>query len=220
MDRGVWQPGDKLPSESELCAQYDVSRVVVREALGQLVAERRIYKIKAKGAYVAVRGLEDEFVGTTVGFWDEMFEKGRHLTTRVLSQEIRRPTDREQFALRIGNMDDVLALRRLRAVDGRWTLVVDTVLPAALVPGLEKINLENSSLYDTLRRRYGLVPAKADRWIEAVAAKAEEARLLEVPRGSPLLSIESIALTDDGTVMEHYCSKHRSDETRLHVRTR
>jgi GntR family transcriptional regulator len=220
INSGSLQPNQKLPSESELCELYGVSRTVVREALGQLVADRLIYKITAKGAFVARRGAEDDFVGTTIGFWDEMSEKGRQVTTQVLEQSLRRPTERERVALRLDSAEEVVGLRRLRAVDGRVSLLVATALPARLVPGLESANLRNQSLYDTLRRRYGLMPARAERWIEAVTATPEQARLLEVPAGTPLLGIESItSLTDAGPV-EYYYALHRSDQSRLHIRTR
>ena len=69
IEDGVLSPGEQLPSEAELCERFSVSRTVVREALGQLVVDGRIYKIKGKGAFVSKRKSDEEFVGTTMGFW-------------------------------------------------------------------------------------------------------------------------------------------------------
>src|SRR4030095_12768320 len=72
IEDGALSPGEQLPSEAELCERFNVSRTVVREALGQLVIDGRIYKIKGKGAFVSERKSDEEFVGTTMGFWEEM----------------------------------------------------------------------------------------------------------------------------------------------------
>jgi GntR family transcriptional regulator len=189
----------------------------VREALARLVAEGRVYKIKGKGAFVSEPTSAGEFVSTTMGFWEEMSAKGRHVRTRVLDQRLRAPTRQERKALRLPDREQVLALRRLYLVDGTPTILVTTTLPASLVPGLERVNLQNNSLYQTLRERYGLAPFRAERWLEATLPEDEEAALLDVPRAMPLLRIESTAFLHGGEVLEHYRALQRTDEIRLHV---
>lgn len=53
IESGVWLPGDRLPSEAELARHYDVSRVVVRQALAILEDDRQISRIRGKGTFVA-----------------------------------------------------------------------------------------------------------------------------------------------------------------------
>jgi GntR family transcriptional regulator len=221
LHRGI-EAGDiptdgRLPSEAELCRRYDVSRTVVREALAKLVAEGRIYKIKGKGAFVARRKSEEEFVGTTMGLWEELLTKGHDVRTKVLRQELGTPTERERAALRLGPDESVVRIRRVYVVDGSPTIRVDTALPAALVPGLERAPLENRSLYATVRQRYGLRPERAERWIEAALPDRRDADLLGVTTRTPLIAIESIASTANGVPMEYYVALHRTDTTRLHV---
>jgi GntR family transcriptional regulator len=217
IDSGEFPVDGRLPSEAELCRRYDVSRTVVREALAKLVAEGRIYKIKGKGAFVTTRKSDEEFVGTTMGLWEELLTKGHDVRTRVLLQELGPPTARERAALRLATDDTVVRLRRVYVVDGNPTIMVETALPAALVPGLERAPLENRSLYATVRQRYGLAPERAERWIEAALPDREEAQLLEVTTRTPLIAIESIASTASGVPMEYYVALHRTDATRLHV---
>ena len=217
IDSGDVPTDGRLPSEAELCRRYHVSRTVVREALAKLVAEGRIYKIKGKGAFVARRKSEEEFVGTTMGLWEELLTKGHDVQTRVLVQELDAPTDRERAALRLGPDDAVVRIRRVYVVDGSPTIKVDTALPAALVPGLERAPLENRSLYATVRQRYGLRPERAERWIEAALPDRGDAELLGVTTRTPLIAIESIASTATGVPMEYYVALHRTDTTRLHV---
>jgi GntR family transcriptional regulator len=220
IESGALVPSQQLPSEAELCERFGVSRTVVREALGQLVVDGRIYKIKGKGAFVAKRKADEEFVGTTMGFWEEMSGKGAQVRTRVLEQGRGEVAERERAALRLDEGAEVVRLRRLYLVDGTPTILVATALPASLVPGLERTNLENRSLYETVRQRYGLVPFRAERWIEAALPDGEEAVLLGTSPRAPVLGIESISWLQSGPPMEYYYALHRTDETRLHVVSR
>ena len=206
-----------LPSEAVLCAQFGVSRTVVREALADLVAERLIYKIKGKGALVAARGVEEDFVGTTISFSMEMSLKGRNVTTRILGQEVAAAAQPEARHLRIPVGDPVVRITRLRAVDGQQRLLVTSVLPSRLVPGLERVKLENASLYETLRRRYGLRLVRAERWIEAIEATPAQATLLELGPHASLLSIDSVSSLADGTPAEFYSAVYLTRGSRLHI---
>jgi GntR family transcriptional regulator len=220
IEDGSMGPLAKLPSEAELCVRYDVSRTVVREALAKLVADGRIFKIKGKGAFVSKRKDDEEFVGTTMGLWEEMLGKGHDVRTVVLKQEIAEPAERERFALRLDADERVVRIRRVYHVDSSPTILVNTSLPSHLVPGLERAPLENRSLYETIRQRYGLVPARAERWLEAAIPTREEAGLLGVALRTPLIAIESIALAVDGIPIEYYSALQRTDATRLHIISR
>lgn len=220
IESGVVGPGDQLPSESELCQRFGISRPVVREALGHLVADGQIYKIKGKGAFVTRPKREVEFVGTTIGFWGEMASKGRHVATRVLSQQLDTPTERERAALHLDEGAKVVRLRRLYIVDAVPTILVTTALPASMVPRLERASVENRSLYEIIRQSYGLVPHRGERWIEAAVLSREEAELLGVDRRTPVLAIESVAEDERGEPIEYYFAYQRTDDVRLHIVSR
>ena len=101
-------------------------------------------------------------------------------------------------------------------IDDQARLLVDMSFPADLVGGFENVNLGNQSIYDVLKRRYGLVPASSERWIEAILPTDEQAILLNISPGTPLLGIESCAYLADGRAFEYYSGYHRSDISRLH----
>ncbi|GAA1638732.1 GntR family transcriptional regulator [Georgenia ruanii] len=214
---GQYVADQALPSEAELSEIYGVSRTVVREALAELVQERLIYKIKGKGAFVAPDRAEVRFVGSVTGSAADLLASGRRVMTTVLDQGGGPASPEEAMALNLGQDEPVVRLRRLRVVDGVPWLLVRTALPEQYVPGLDRAKLENRSLYETLRRRYGIEAAGADRWLEAVIPTAEEANLLEVEPGTPLLGIESVAWDKDGNRFEWYYALHRSDQSRFYV---
>lgn len=211
--------GAKLPSEAELGEQFGISRIVVREALADLVRHGLIYKIKGRGAFVSPRERDEDFVSTVLGFADEMQRKGHSVRTQVLTQELRDATPQEASALSLPAGVQVVALKRLRSVNGELRLLVETTVPADLVPGLHRARLEDRSLYDVLRRQYGLRLTRAERWIDAVLPDADTRELLALPDLEPLLRIESIAYGANGRALEHYRALHRCKSSRLHVQT-
>jgi GntR family transcriptional regulator len=217
IDTGSYGADQPLPSEAELSDLFGVSRTVVREALRELVQQRLIYTVKGRGAFVAPRKAQVNFVGSVTGSAEDLRQSGRRVTTHTISQELGTADEREAALLEVPTGEPVVRLRRLRRVDGQPWLLVMTALPTRLVPGLERVVLENQSLYDTLRRRYRLEPAGADRWMEAVFPNDEDAGFLEVSPSTPVLGIESVAWMPDGTRFEVYYALHRSDQIRFHV---
>jgi len=213
---GELLPDAKLHSEHQLCRMYGVSRTVVREALNELVHDRFIYRIQGKGTFISGRKEEQDFAGSNIGFSGEMIGKGREVMTKILKQTLAKPGAREKRMLRLDDRQPVVKIRRLMIIDDQPRMLVDMSFPANLVSGLENVNLRNRSIYDILKRSYGLAPSSSERWIEAILPTKKQAHLLNVPAGTPLLGIESCAYLSDGRAFEYYYGLHRSDVSRLH----
>jgi GntR family transcriptional regulator len=206
----------RLPSEAELCARFNVSRTVVREALNQLVFERVIYKLQGKGAFVASRREDQDFLGSNIGFSGEWRERNRPVSRRILRQELEEADERAAHLLRLATDRAVIGLDRVLSVDGVPRILVHTKVVAALAPGLERIPLENRSLYETLFRKFGLKMRRAERWLAAVNANSEQAQLLGVDQETPLIAIESIGFATHEEPVEYYIAYYRTDIGRLH----
>ena len=216
---GEFEADARLPTEAEFGEQFSISRIVVREALADLVRSGLIYKIRGQGTFVAARRRDEDFISTVLGFSDEMERKGLTVRTQVLTQELRPPAAREAAALGLEDGGQVVALRRLRSVDNELRLLVETAVPADLAPGLHRARLENRSLYELLKRQYGLRVVRAERWIDAVIPDAVTKGLLGITIDEPLLRIESIGYGPTGRPLEHYLALHRCQASRLHVKT-
>lgn len=217
VDEGLLVPDQALPSESELIDLFGVSRTVVREALGDLVRRGVIYKIRAKGSFVSPPAADLRFIGSTEGSSADLAAAGRSSTTRMLRQELGQAEQHEAEALQIAQGADVVRLRRQRLVGSTAWLLVDTTLPRAMFPGVVRANLENRSLYEHLRRHYGVTPTGADRWIQAVIPDPADAELLDIEPGVPVLRIESVSWNAANVPFEYYRALHRSDKSRFYV---
>jgi DNA-binding GntR family transcriptional regulator len=206
-----------IPSEHSLCATYGVSRTVVRQALGELVSEGLLYRVKGKGTYVAPRKLEEKFIQRSDGFFREMTSRGYKVTSRVLEQASVVPPPHVRAALRLEAGEPTIKIDRLRSIDGEILLFVQTYIPERLCPGLVDVDLSSCSLYGLLRERYNLVVASGQRAVEAVAAQAALVRLLQVEKGAPLLKIESISYLADTTPLEYYEAWHRGRRSKFEI---
>ena len=213
---GELLPDSRLYSEHELCRMFGVSRTVVREALSELVHDRFIYRIQGKGTFISARKEEQDYAGSNIGFSGEMIGKGRKVISKILKQTLAQPGERERRLLRLTSQHQVVQIRRLMQIDDQPRLLVDMSFPADLVSGFENVNLGNRSIYDVLKRRYGLVPSTSERWIEAILPTDKHSALLNISPGTPLLGIESCAYLPDGRAFEYYYGIHRSDISRLH----
>lgn len=209
--------GDLLPSESDLCQQYGVSRTVVRQALDEMAHEGLIYKVKGKGAFVTGRKLETSHVQTVAGFHASMAARGHRVTSRVIRQEVTPATPHIASLLETLVGDPVVHVERVRSVDDVAISIVRAWLPAVLCPDLETVDLRGVSMYAVIRERYGLEPARGSRTIEAIEISDADAHLLGVRRGSAALRLESLARTSDGVPLEYFISVYRGDRSKLDI---
>jgi GntR family transcriptional regulator len=108
---------------------------------------------------------------------------------------------------------------RIRLADGAPISLEHVWLPAERFPGLLDLPL-GGSLYELLAQRYGATPEEAVERIEVVIAGVDEASILDVATGAPLLSITRTARDPHGVAFEHSHDLFRADRTTITVRTR
>ena len=214
---GAWAPGAMIPSEVELCREFGVSRTTARKAVADLAHEGRLLVVQGKGTFVATPKVEEHFVQRAFGIHEDMQRRGITLTTQVLRQEVEEASLEVARRLQLRRGEQVHVIVRLRFVDGDPMLISTTYVPYALCPDLATEDLAECSLYALLRDRYGLAIARGERRLEAIAADAREARLLDIALGSPLLLLDSVAYGADGRPFEHSVALQRGDRTTVEV---
>jgi GntR family transcriptional regulator len=212
-----FKEGHLLPSEAELCAQYSISRTVVRQALADLERDGLVLKIKGKGTFVTGRKMDTGFIQDTLGFYESMVRSGHTVQSRILKMAIEPAGVELARVLEIGVGEDVVQFDRVRSVDGRPVQVVRAAMPARLFPGLADIDMTDRSLYEVFRDTYQVRPASGHRSIEAEALSKREAGLLGVRQGTPGLKMYSITRSADDVVFEHFIAHYRGDSFRFEL---
>lgn len=217
IERGDWPPGSLLPSEAELCARFDVSRTVVRQAMQEMEFEGLIYRRRGKGSFVTDRKVHERLVQKLTGFYQDMIDQGHSVTNRVLRQtvapagsDIARPLGLEPTA-------EVVVIERLRLVNGNAINFSVSSVPYAICPSLLTADLVNQSLYAFIERACHQRIVRGRRTIEAILATDEIAQLLGVDADMPMFRITSICFLADGTPIEHARGYHRGDRSMFEV---
>lgn len=199
------EPGTPAPSERELVQRFGVARMTVRQAMDALVGEGLLERIPGRGTFVAEpRGQ----VGRLTGFTEDMTRRGLLAESQTLIARREKAGPGVSRALQLTEGDPVLHWKRLRRADGVPMCIEDAYLSEILLPGFLQTGMP-TSLYDALDRR-GLRPTWAEDSLQADRASAEEAELLEIDSGGPVLRIARRAMAQE-KVIEVSKSTYRGD---------
>ncbi len=211
--------GDLLPAESEMGEYYGVSRLTVRQAVGELVRDGVLVRERGRGTFVA-RPKTTHIMVRTSGFSERIKELGQTPSSKVLSCEVIPAIASVAENLHIAEGSPVYKLVRLRSVDGEPQLIETTHLPQAMFPNMEAVDFSQVSLYSTLAQRFDCLVTAADEVFEPVLVTSYEADLLGVKAKSAALLLEIIAYDQFGNRVEYNKSIIRGDKARLlfHVR--
>ncbi len=214
---GNLPPGSLLPSETELCNAFKVSRIVARQALQELEYEGLVYRQRGKGTFVAEPKVHEQLVQRLTGFHQDMVDQGHRVSNKVLRQEIISADGEIGRRLRLSPNDEVIAIERLRLVDEKAINFSVSYVPYHLCPDLLESDLTKSSLYAFLETCVGRRIARGQRTIEAILPSSSIAQLLEIDTKLPVFRITNICYLDDGTPIEYSIGYHRSDRTLFEV---
>jgi GntR family transcriptional regulator len=205
--------GELIPTETELCSLFNISRPTVRQAINELVTEGYLYRLKGKGTFISRPKIHQDFMIVLESFNDEMKEKGLTPSTKVLQLKLAKASEIVAENLQLDEGNDVIFLERLRSANDEPIVLVDTYLPNSLVQNILSKNLENESLYKIIERDYGYMIQKAIRTIEPSIAGEYEAKLLGVKKGAPVQYIETVTYLDSGVPIEYSIAKYRGDRS-------
>lgn len=187
--------GEQIPTEADLCAIYGVSRMTVRQALSSLSASGYLVGRRGKGTFVASNKAERS-ASRLLGFEEDTRNRGLDPATRVLSTEWREADSEAQLLLDCPPGTRLLSVERLRTVNGEPIGINHVLLLEQWAGRLVGEDL-GGSLYAIIRRVVADEVAMADQRIEAVQATGEQAELLAIEPGAPLLRIVRATYTHD-----------------------
>jgi DNA-binding GntR family transcriptional regulator len=191
--------GTKLDSELDLAERLGISRPTMRAAIKQLVDKGLLVRRRGIGTMVAPKPVRRAVALTSL--YDDLKQAGREPQTRVLAlEEALCPPDVAEH-LGLGPTALVLRFDRLRVAGSDPIALMHNVVPAGLLE-IEKEDLERTGLYD-LFRGSGIAPHIATQRVGARKAGAEEAELLEIEPGDPVLTMTRIAYDTNGRPLEY-----------------
>lgn len=214
---GILKADDRLPSEKELCAMYNVSRITVRQAMAELTREGLIYRSHGKGTFVARPRIQQELIRVTP-FEETLRSKGLEPLTKYLGTSLIPADYHLATVLALPVASGVTRLELLGLGDNEPMVYYLSYFAYELGHKLSDLARELSrqkvafSTYDLYEKAGIPAPAMVTQSFEAVAARREQARILGVKPGEPLLLVTSLVYTAEGRPVEYKQASYRGDK--------
>ena len=196
----AWPVGCMLPGEMQLCREYNVSRSTVRQAMDVLVRNGLVTRKQGRGTFVAMPKLEQNLV-KFYSFSEEIKRMGYTPSSSIVSFR-KLPADANMAArLSIEPNSKIFSLRMLRLADGKPFALETSYIPAALYPFMTEEMIREKGLYQTMRQNSSFQPDTAVETFQAILISKADAKLLNVDRPAPGLSVSRVT-SSDGVIVE------------------
>ncbi|NLU84519.1 GntR family transcriptional regulator [Rhodococcus sp. HNM0569] len=206
---GEYAIGTSLPSESALCAEFDVSRGPVRQALATLRNEGLLVLSQGRPATVRSRDVT-QTLDTFTPFSQWAARTGRRPGSRTLEVARRRASGAAADALGLTPDDTVVDVLRVRYLDGEPTMFERSTFAETVGELLFRFDTDSGSMTDYLTEQ-GVRFDSMEHVLDAVAADALDAEHLTIAPGSPLLRERRTSRDALGTPFEYADDRYRPD---------
>jgi GntR family transcriptional regulator len=194
------EPGDRLPSDAELCERFGVSRMTARHAVQLLVAEGRVVRRRGRGTFIATRRVA-RMLGSPLSFTESMRRRGCEASSQVLALGSTDPSPEDVEALGLDPGERPVLLERLRLADGVPMAIETAVITPRCADVLEE-DLSTGSLHDAFER-LGHVPARALAQVTARRVRSRERDLLDLPGSGVVVTERRVIFDQEGLPLEH-----------------
>jgi GntR family transcriptional regulator len=216
IETGRYQKGEQLPSEVELARMCDVTRTTVRQAIAELAAKGLLRKEKGTGTFVStpveLRHKLEHISSTT----DLMQDSGIAQNTRVLEKRVEQAEDEIAKVLFLGSNKKVIHVQRVRIGDGTPYVYEESYLPSDIFDGIQDMNLIGS-MYKIMTEHFKVSLARCKQTISAVNLNQNIASILQLPKNSAGIFIESLTFDENSIPIELLYSYHRGDKYKLEI---
>jgi GntR family transcriptional regulator len=203
----MFEPGSRFLSEEEISSQLEVSRPTVNRAINILIKNDYLKRIRGKGTIVQkLKGVSLVLMSTLLSF-GEMIEKiGLNDRTALLGRDQQNSSASVSHALGMDPGDAVVHLKRLRFIDDKPLIVVDSYLPFSRFSKLLDIDKDRftTDLYGLMRESFDLEIVRAEREVMASRMSLMDAQLLQVELWEPCFRMKGVAYDADGQAVENF----------------
>ncbi len=207
---GTYPAESRMPSESELGDQFQVSRITVRQALGDLQKEGLIFKIHGKGTFVA-KPKAFQNVSTLQGLAESLSQLGHEVINQLLGVKFIAADTRIAERLQLNEGDRVAEITRVRLINREPVSLEISYVLADIGEKLQKADLITRDIFLILENDLQLNLGHADLAIDAVLADSELTNALNVEEGAPIMRIERLTHTAAGQPIDFEFLYYRGD---------
>ncbi len=194
--------GERIPSEHQLCAIYQVSRPTIRQALDVLVQEGLLYRHAGRGTFATPAPGGDRRL-RVIGSIGDMMALGEETWFKLLSRDVVIVPANIAQALRLAPRSRGYRIVGVRHADSGPFQHVTAWLPEPIGRALSDEDLSKTSLIGLIERHLGMPIKVMEQVTEAALAPRQVAELLQVRPRTPLLLFERTYFAGSGEPVEH-----------------
>ena len=210
IEGGKLKEGDKIPSETELMAQFDASRGTVRKAVDLLQERGYVQKIHGKGVFV-LRKKNIEFrLGGIVSFREENERLNRNIVTKVVEMQRLSADKAVAKLLNVKRKTEIDLIKRVRNIDGENVILDVNYFVSDIIPDLTEETVQ-ASVYQYIEQTLSLQISYAHRVIEAQPCTEEDQKYLDLNGTDYVIVVKNYTHLYDGRQFEYTESRHRLD---------
>ena len=210
IEGGKLKEGDKIPSETELMAQFDASRGTVRKAVDLLQERGYVQKIHGKGVFV-LRKKNIEFrLGGIVSFREENERLNRNIVTKVVEMQKLSADKAVAKLLNVKRKTEIDLIKRVRNIDGENVILDVNYFVSDIIPDLTEETVQ-ASVYQYIEQTLSLQISYAHRVIEAQPCTEEDQKYLDLNGTDYVIVVKNYTHLYDGRQFEYTESRHRLD---------
>lgn len=218
INTGDLKPGQRIPSENELCDLYLVSRTTVRQALNELSMRGKIIRVKGRGTFIPNFSASKPYDGL-FGFTGEMkYIKQVRILNKIISFEVVLPDSETSQMLGLKVDEAVIKLERARFIENEGVAGVDLrFLPFNRFSSILDEDLENNSLYNILRSKHNTFPSRAIHEVCGMGCPAKYADILELKVGKPVTHYKDVVFDQNNIPFDFGENFYRSDRYQYRI---
>lgn len=207
---GTYKEGDVIPSEIELAKSYGVSRPTVRQALQILANDGYVEKRRRRGTIVTKPKVNQGFTLGVRSFEEDMNREGRTVRSTVIIFKRERANEEVAANLELKPREEVYKLVRLRYVDEKPNVFVESYIPVEPYPDFERYDFAEKRMYGAMNE-CGHPVTRAHRRLDVIKADPATAALLDVEPGDPLFLFHTVGRESDGRAVEYSVATYRGE---------
>jgi len=218
VEQGWLRPGMQLPRERELAEAVGVSLAPVRQAMADLTKEGYVDRTRGRGTFIRDRKLVEK-IQILGSFHESVSRPGLSVAVKVLTSEFTAPPQTVATALALRG-PQAWCLRRLAELDGDPLALLTAWLPLRYARGVSNLDLGAGSLYEALAQVHGVEMTSADNVVEVDGAGLEQAELLGLTPGSPVLRVIGVTRNQQDRPVEYSDVLYRPERFRFAIESR
>lgn len=204
--------GDKIETEQEIMKKYNLSRITVRRAISELVAEGYLVKKQGKGTFVIKNKIERKIINTSdslkiMSFTKELKENNIKASSKIIELKIIPGIEEFNQKLGLTKNSKLIFMKRVRYANDSPMTIEENYFSYDKFKGLLEEKIEGS-LYELLEKKYNVIPTRSSRQeIEIVKSDEEQSKFLNVPTFEPLFYFSGVTY-DENDIPIHIAKRY------------